>query len=188
MKPAVFIDRDDTILDTAQITRNDPIPGDLYTPSRAALIAGSADALVRLKHAGYTLIVFTSQGGIARGSGTLRNCEAVNDAMRSLIEAATCERNLLTAVYYCPFHPKGSVTPFNREHTWRKPAPGMVTAAAAEFGLDIARSWAIGDKPRDCEAAIAAGVDPSRAILVGSSGEKDARCPDLAAAARIVVG
>jgi D-glycero-D-manno-heptose 1,7-bisphosphate phosphatase len=186
--PAIFVDRDDTILNTAVITRSDPVPGDLYDAARAALIPGSADALARLKRAGYTLIVYTSQGGIARGNGTLRDCEAVNDAMRRLIAEATGVEHLITAVYYCPFHPKGDNPPFDREHSWRKPAPGMVTAAAAEFGLDLARSWAIGDKPRDCEAAIAAGIDPSRAILVGSSGEKAARCPDLAAAARIVTG
>jgi histidinol-phosphate phosphatase family protein len=188
LSPAVFVDRDDTILDTAVITRNDPIPGDLYDPSRAVLIPGSADALARLKRAGFTLIVYTSQGGVARGSGTLRDCEAVNDAVRRLVADATGQRGLISAFYFCPFHPKGTVPPFNREHTWRKPAPGMVTAAAAEFGLDLARSWAIGDKPRDCEAAVAAGIDPARAILVGSSGEKAARCPDLAAAARIVTG
>lgn len=186
--PAVFIDRDDTILDTAQITRNDPIPGDLYDPSRAKLIPGSAEAIARLKRAGFTIIVYTSQGGVARGSGTLGDCEAVNDAMRRLIAQATGDAYLLTATYFCPFHPKGSVPPFNREHTWRKPAPGMVTAAAVEFGLDLSSSWAIGDKPRDCEAAVAAGIDPARTILVGSSGEKAARCPDLAAAARIITG
>jgi histidinol-phosphate phosphatase family protein len=187
MQPAVFLDRDDTILNTSPVTRNDKVPGDLFEPGRAVLLPGAAQAIARLRHAGFTIIVYTSQGGVARGTGTLRDSEAVNDAMRALLEAETGELHLLTAVYYCPFHPKGSVPPFNREHTWRKPAPGMVTAAAAEFGLDIARSWAIGDKPRDCEAAVAAGIDPARAILIGSSGEKDARCPDLAAAARIVV-
>ena len=184
--PAVFIDRDDTILDTAQITRNDPIPGDLYDASRAALIPGSAEAIACLKQAGFAIIVYTSQGGVARGSGTLRDCEAVNDAMRRLLAQATGDAHLLAATYFCPFHPKGSVLPFNREHSWRKPGPGMITAAAAELGLDLARSWAIGDKPRDCESAIAAGIDPSRTILVGSSGEKAARCPDLTAAARII--
>ncbi|MDP1660379.1 MAG: HAD-IIIA family hydrolase [Phycisphaerales bacterium] len=187
-RPAVFVDRDDTIIDTTAVTRSDPIPGDLYDPSRATLITGSADALLRLKRAGFAVVVYTSQGGVARGSGTLRDCDAVNDAMRRLLTEATGDPHLLAAVYFCPFHPKGTVAPFNREHPWRKPGPGMLTAAALELGLDLARSWAIGDKPRDCEAAVAAGIDPSRAILVGTSGEPTARCRDLAAAAALVTG
>lgn len=188
MRPAVFVDRDDTILGTTAATRGDAIPGDLYDPSRAVLIAGSAGALVRLKKAGFAVVVYTSQGGVARGSGTLRDCEAVNDAMRRLLTEATGDPRLLSAVYFCPFHPKGTVATFNREHAWRKPGPGMISAAAQELGLDLAHSWAIGDKPRDCEAAVAAGIDPARAILVATSGEPTARCRDLAAAAALVTG
>ncbi len=188
LRPAVFVDRDDTILDTAAATRSDPVPGDLYDPSRAALIAGSAGALLRLKRAGFAVVVYTSQGGIARGSGTLRDCESVNDAMRRLLADATDDPRLLSAVYFCPFHPNGSVAPYNREHPWRKPGPGMVSSAARELGLSLAQSWAIGDKPRDLEAAVAAGVDTARTILVGTSGEAAARCRDLAAAAAIVTG
>lgn len=187
LRPAAFIDRDDTILDTHEITRNDPIPGDLYDAARAALIPGSADALAKLKRAGFAVVVYTSQGGVARGSGTLADCEAVNDAMRRLIAQATGDSHVLTAVYFCPFHPKGSVAPFNREHTWRKPAPGMLTAAAAELGLDLSRSWAVGDKPRDCDAAAAAGIDRARTFLVGTSGEPTAQCKDLAAAADLII-
>ncbi|MFT3683888.1 MAG: HAD-IIIA family hydrolase [Phycisphaerales bacterium] len=185
--PAVFVDRDDTILNTSVATRNDPLPGDLADPAKAALIPGSAAALVRLKAAGFVIVVYTSQGSVARGNATLRDCEAVNDAMRRLLQAAAGDDRLISAVYFCPFHPKGTVAPFNREHTWRKPAPGMVTAAAAELGLDLNRSWAVGDKPRDVEAAVNAGIARGRTVLVGTSGEPAAQAGDLSAAADAIL-
>lgn len=187
LRPAVFLDRDDTILDTTSVTRNDKVPGDLFDPARATLLPGAAAAIARLKSAGFAIIVYTSQGGVARGTGTLRDSEAVNDALRRLLADATGEERLITAVYFCPFHPKGSVVPFTREHAWRKPAPGMITAAIAELGIDPARSWAIGDKPRDVESAVAAGIDRSRTFLVATSGEKSATHADLAAAAHEIL-
>ncbi|HYD02449.1 MAG TPA: HAD-IIIA family hydrolase [Phycisphaerales bacterium] len=186
MRPAVFIDRDDTILDTTAATRAGKVPGDLFDPAAARLLPGVGDALARLKHAGFMLVVYSSQGGIARGSGTVRDCEAVNDAMRRLLADATGDDRLISAVYFCPFHPKGSVATYTREHCWRKPGPAMITAAAAELGLDLTCSWAVGDKPRDVDCAVAAGIDRSRALLVGTSGETAARCRDLAAAARVI--
>lgn len=188
MRSAVFVDRDDTILDTTAVTRNDKVPGDLFDPLQATLLPGAAAALAALKQAGYTIVVYTSQGGVARGTGTLIQSESVNDALRALLAKATGDARLLAGVYYCPFHPKGTVPPFNVEHPWRKPGPGMISAAAAELGLDLNRSWAVGDKPRDVDAGIAAGIDPSRTILLATSGEKNARCADLAAAARLIIG
>jgi D-glycero-D-manno-heptose 1,7-bisphosphate phosphatase len=187
LRSAVFVDRDDTILDTMVATRNDPLPGDLADPAKAALIPGSAAALARLKAAGFVVVVYTSQGSVARGNATLRDCELVNDAMRRLLAEATGDSRLISAVYFCPFHPKGTVAPFNREHAWRKPAPGMIIAAAAELGLDLARSWAVGDKPRDVEAAVNAGIARSQTVLVGTSGEPTAQVRDLSAAADSVV-
>jgi len=78
-------------------------------------------------------------------------------------------------VYYCPYHPDGSVSAYAREHPWRKPQPGMILAAADDLRLDLSRSWLIGDAPRDCQAGIAAGLDPARCLLIGreSSGPVD---------------
>lgn len=92
----------------------------------------------------------------------------------------------LDGCYYCPFHPQGSMPPFNAEHPWRKPGPGMVAAAAAELGLDLAQSWAIGDKPRDAAAAVAAGVSPARALVIRTSGEIGP-CADVAEAAAVIL-
>ncbi|MDX9910728.1 MAG: HAD hydrolase-like protein [Phycisphaerales bacterium] len=79
------------------------------------------------------------------------------------------DRSLATpiaGVYACPFHPKGVVEGLNREHQWRKPLPGMILAAAADLGLDLSRSWLVGDMARDAEAGRAAGINPARIVLV----------------------
>ncbi len=72
----------------------------------------------------------------------------------------------LDAIYVCPYHPRGSVPPYNIEHPWRKPAPGMILAARDDLDIDLARSWMIGDAQRDLNAAIAAGIAPERTVLV----------------------
>ncbi|MEM9373627.1 MAG: HAD hydrolase-like protein, partial [Planctomycetota bacterium] len=60
----------------------------------------------------------------------------------------------------------GTVDRFAREHPWRKPGPGMVRSAAQELGLDLAASWMIGDKQRDIDSAVAAGIEPEHTIRI----------------------
>jgi len=190
VRPAVFLDRDDTLIRNADLPEQawrGGTPGDLFDPRCVGLLPGSREACRRLAAGGYTLVVFTSQGGVARGGGTLRDAERVNDAVRALL-AVDAEpgpgftRSMIAAFYAVPFHPGGSEPRFAREHPWRKPAPGMLLAARDELGLDLAQSWAVGDMARDVEAATAAGIDPSRCLLLG----RDA--PDLPTAAARILG
>lgn len=195
LKPAVFLDRDDTLLPTQQVTAHLSRPGDLLDPSLVSLLPGVGAALRRLADAGYALVLFSNQGGLARGPlpeppgttgvgpATLEQVERVNDAMRRLLRA---EAVRLAAAYWCPFHPKGSVPRFAAEHPWRKPAPGMLLTAAAELRLDLTRSWAIGDAKRDIEAAIAAGIAPARALQV-ATGKEPADHADLIAAVNVIL-
>lgn len=185
-RPAVFLDRDDTLIDTHVATRHYARPGDLGDPALVHLLPGVHDALRRLQAAGFALVVYSSQGGVARGPYGLREVEAVNQALRDrLAEPRPAVR--LDALYYCPFHPEGTVAPFNTEHPWRKPAPAMILAAAAELALDLTRSFAIGDKARDVQCAVNAGIARQRCFLLGTSGEENPDVPDLpAAAARIL--
>lgn len=190
-RPAIFLDRDDTV------NRNADLPdaawegvkwGDLLKPEFALLIDGSRDALIALKDAGFRLIIITNQGGVARAGGTLRDVDAVNDRLRSLLNPdpeplPIYGDQLIDCWYACPFHPTGTHSPFDQEHSWRKPNPGMITAAAREHHLDLKSSFMVGDKQRDLDAAIGAGVPASQTIQVG----RDADCPDLAHAARIIL-
>ncbi|MCL4741575.1 MAG: HAD-IIIA family hydrolase [Phycisphaerales bacterium] len=174
MRPGVFLDRDDTLIDNA---------GDLADPSLVRLLPGAFEACRRLAGAGYSLVVVSNQGVVARGGGSLRDAEATNDRVRALLTPPHARRPLVEAFYVCPFHPRGSVERFTREHPWRKPAPGMILAAAAELGLDLPRSWLVGDAERDAHAALAAGIPPPRALLIGPGRP----FPDLAAAAEHVL-
>lgn len=180
----MFLDRDDTLIDTQGVTADSARPGDLWRPDLVRLMPGVVPALRRLAQAGLSLIVYTSQGGVARGGYGLVEVEAVNDRLRALLEGSTGSPGVrLDGLYYCPFHPTGTVAPFNIEHSWRKPAPGMLLAAAQELDINLAASFAVGDKRRDAQAAVNAGIPPGQAFVIATSGETDPDLPDLPAAA-----
>jgi len=154
MQPAVFIDRDDTLI------AND---GDLGDPAGVVLLEGAAKAVRRLHDAGYLLVVVTNQGGVARGRYGEQDVEAVHHRLHQLIGP-----DLPIEFRYCPYHPKGTVARYTREHPWRKPAPGMLLDAAKAMPVDLSRSWMIGDQVRDAEAGRAAGC---RTIHLGTSAD-----------------
>lgn len=154
VRPAVFLDRDDTL-----IRRRGGLPtGDLGDPADVEAIPGAREALARLKRAGFTLVVATNQGGVARGRYTLADVDRVHARVNELMGG------VIDAFRACPWHPEGTVPEFTREHEWRKPRPGMLLDAAEKMGLDLSRSWMIGDAERDALAGKGAGC---RTILVG---------------------
>jgi len=160
----VFLDRDDTLIANRDVTAHTRHPGDLCDPALVRLLPGVAAGLRRLCEAGLALVVVSNQGGVARGACGIEQVEACNRQMRELLRAETGVE--LDSIYYCPYHPQGTVAPFNVEHPWRKPAPGMILAAAADLGLDLSRSWMIGDSERDAEAAVAAGIGVERVVVI----------------------
>lgn len=153
--PAIFLDRDDTLIACRSIIPD----GDLGDPALVRLLPGALETCRTLKKAGFSLVVVSNQGGVARGRYSLEAVEAVNTRLNSLLEGC------VDAFRVCPFHPRGVVPDFTREHPWRKPAPGMILDAASALGLDLGRSWLIGDAERDCQAGRAAGLD-GRTILL----------------------
>lgn len=165
MRPAVFLDRDDTILATRDATANTAAPGDLLDPALAALLPRAGEGLQALAAAGFPLIVVTNQGALAQGRTTLAGVEAVNDAMRALLAPFGVT---LAGVYLAPARPAGADARFNHDpEGWRKPGGGMIRAAARELDLDVARSWMIGDMARDLEAGVAGGIAPERCLRIG---------------------
>lgn len=151
--PAVFLDRDDTLIHCDDVTPD----GDLGDPALVRLLPGVLEGCRTLKHAGFALVVVSNQGGVARGRYGVAEVQAVNTRVNELLQG------LIDDFYYCPYHPQGTVPEFKREHPWRKPQPGMFIDAAAAMGLDLARSWSIGDRVRDCVAGKHAGC---RTILL----------------------
>lgn len=182
MRPAVFLDRDDTLIDNKEATAHTPTPGDLIDPALVRLLPGAGEACLRLQQSGLQLVVITNQGGVAQGLCSPREVEAVNDRLRLLLARQGVQP---AAVYYSPNRPPpaGLVPRYSRPHPWRKPGPGMILAAAADFDLDLSRSWCIGDAPRDVEAGLAAGLAPHRCLRIGPG----LPLPDLAAAVRVVL-
>jgi len=140
-RPALFLDRDGVI-------NHDP--GD-YTASLAefTLLPTFLQALQVASDSGYAVVVITNQGGIAKG---LYTHEAVRAIHRHLLEVCAAQHTPLTGIFYSPHHPEAGAS------LSRKPGGLMIERALARYALDAARSWMIGDKDRDLEAAAAAGV------------------------------
>lgn len=181
VRKAVFLDRDDTLIATRGVTAGSAHPGDLTDPALVRLLPGVASGLRRLSGAGFALVVVSNQGGVAAGACTLEQVEAVNDRLRELLAP---EGVRLAGVYYSPARPGGAVARFAAGDGWRKPAPGMILAAARELELDLGASWLVGDAPRDIEAGVAAGIARERCLLVGEA----ASVADVERAVEIILG
>lgn len=145
-RPAVLIDRDGTLIEEAGHVRR--LDGLRFFP-------WSLEAVRLLNRAGFAIVVVTNQAGVARGyfgEAFVRQAHAHLDAR--IAEAG----GVVRGYYYCPHHPDATVPEYRQACECRKPAPGMLLRAAREHDLDLARSFAIGDRWHDVEAAARAGV------------------------------
>src|SRR5262249_43666245 len=131
---AVFLDRDDTLIDNG---------GDLGDPRGVVLLPGVPAACAALRGAGYLLVVVSNQAGVARGAFTEADVRAVNSEIGRQIDAGAERRGLIERFYFCPYHPEGTVERYRRDHPWRKPNPGMLLAAGDDLGIDLAASWLV---------------------------------------------
>jgi D-glycero-D-manno-heptose 1,7-bisphosphate phosphatase len=135
--PAVFVDRDGTIMKDADYCSD---------PNQVQIFPGIPESLRRLKSNGFKLIVITNQSGIGRGFFTIEQYRAVEaEVLRQL------GNGLVDATYFCPDVP-------GQHSSCRKPAPGMILQATQEHRIDLSRSFFIGDKEIDAECGRNAGV------------------------------
>jgi D,D-heptose 1,7-bisphosphate phosphatase len=152
-RAAIFFDRDNTLI------ANDGYLGD---PNGVVLVDGAADAVARARALGYAVVVFSNQSGVARGMFGEEAVHAVNHRLDEMLlddnPHAVIDRH-----EFCPFHPEATVERYRQDSDLRKPKPGMILQAERQLALDLARSWVVGDAPRDVDAGKAAGC---RAILV----------------------
>ena len=155
---AVFLDRDGTIVVEK---------GYITVPEKIELIPGVAEAIIRLRQAGWKVFVVTNQGCVGRGMITEDELGEIHFRMVSLLGA---EGAVLDGIYACPHHPEGSVPDYAIECDCRKPRPGMMERAAAEHDLDLSQCVMIGDTKRDLEAARAAGSLP--VLVLTGKGER----------------
>lgn len=133
----MFIDRDGTLTDEV---------GYVNHPSRLRLLPRSAEAIRRLNAAGVPAVVVTNQAGIARGYFSEDVLTAVNEMLVARLAAAGAR---LDGIYVCSHHPTEGEPPYRARCECRKPKAGLLTRAASELGLDLARSTMIGDKASD---------------------------------------
>lgn len=152
LRRAAFIDRDGVInVDRGYVSRRD----DFF------FIDGVLAACAQLHRWGLLLVVVTNQSGIGRGLYSEADYQHLTAWMSDEFAAAGAP---LAGVYHCPHHPQAEVATYRRACDCRKPAPGMLLAAARELSVDLSRSVLFGDKASDIEAAVAAGV-PQRVLL-----------------------
>src|SRR6185295_8673444 len=140
MLRAVFLDRDGVI--NRPIVRN----GKPYPPATLAefeILPGVEEACLRLKDAGWLLVVATNQPDVGRGTQRREEVEEMHAAM--------CARLPIDRVEVCYDPGQGIPSEF------RKPAPGMLLRAAREMEIDLAGSWMVGDRWRDIDCGAAAG-------------------------------
>lgn len=150
---AVFLDRDDTIVDD---------PGYITKPDQLKLLPGVGDALRRLRLLGYKLVIITNQSAVARGMITEESLQKIHDKLLGMLSN---EGIKIEKIYHCPFHPEGIIEDYKKDSDMRKPAPGMLFAARDELNIDLSESWMIGDSYRDIAAGKAAGCST---ILINS--------------------
>ena len=147
-RPAAFFDRDGTL------TRDDS--GYTFRPRDLDWLPGAVEAIKACNDAGALVIVITNQSGIARGYYTEADMRRFHHKMQQVLAA---HGGHIDGFYHCPYHGEGTTAPFvAANHPDRKPNPGLFRRALAEWPIDAARSFMIGDTAHDVTAAEAAGV------------------------------
>ena len=127
----------------------------LHSIDELEWIDGAREAVAYLTQNGYTIFVVTNQSGIARGYYEVHDMQTLHNHMAAEIAAAGGK---ITKFYYCPHLPTGKVAQYAIECDCRKPKPGLLLQAMAEYHVCKAASFLIGDKKRDLESAEAAGI------------------------------
>jgi D-glycero-D-manno-heptose 1,7-bisphosphate phosphatase len=147
LRPALFLDRDGVLNeDHGYVSRWEDF----------RWIAGAREAVAAFNRAGWLVIVVTNQSGVGRGYYTEDAMHALHKRMaEDLAEAG----GHIDAFYHAPQHPDAPALAYRHPNPpLRKPNPGMILQALAEWPIDREASLLVGDKPSDLEAALRAGI------------------------------
>ncbi|SJZ42487.1 D-glycero-D-manno-heptose 1,7-bisphosphate phosphatase [Enhydrobacter aerosaccus] len=145
-RPAAFLDRDGVL------NRDD---GYVHRIDQVTWIDGAIDAVKWLNDAGYYVFVITNQAGVAHGYYAEEQIHELHGWMAEELQSRGAH---VDAFEYCPFHPEGAVDRYRQVSEFRKPKPGMIRRLQQEWPTDPAKSFVIGDRDTDMEAAAAAGL------------------------------
>jgi len=150
-RTGVFLDRDGTINVEIEYLRR---------PEELELIPGAGEAIRLLNDTGTPTCVISNQSGVARGFLTEADLVPIHERMLRELRRDGARIN---RIYYCPHHPTLGLPPYDIECECRKPQTGMLDRGARDFGLDLRRSFVVGDRMGDVRAALNVGAT---AILV----------------------
>jgi D-glycero-D-manno-heptose 1,7-bisphosphate phosphatase len=145
-RPALFLDRDGVInVDHSYV----------FSRENFEWVDGAQAVIRRFNDMGWWVFVVTNQSGIARGYYTEEQMQSLHDWMSAELGATGAH---IDRIYHCPFHEDGTIPRYTRDSYDRKPKPGMLIRAMTDFPVIKERSFLIGDKQADLDAARAAGV------------------------------
>jgi D-glycero-D-manno-heptose 1,7-bisphosphate phosphatase len=148
----VILDRDGTI--------NEDSVDYIKSAQEWQPLPGALDAIARLNHAGWHVVVATNQSGLGRGLFDVAALNAMHAKMHAMLAAVG---GRIDAVFYCPHGPEESC------HC-RKPAPGLFEQIAERYGMPLTGMPSAGDSARDLVAAVAVGCEP-HAVLTGKAAQ-----------------
>ena len=160
LRRAIFLDRDGTINKLVYYPDHGVVDSP-FIPSQLSLIPGAAKAMAMMRKRGFLLVLVSNQPGVAKGNMSKKNFEAVDTKLDRLLAA---EGARLDAKYYCHHHPNAKLAAFRKKCACRKPKAGMLLQAAREHGIDLKRSYIVGDGINDVKAGRAAGC---KTVFVG---------------------
>jgi D,D-heptose 1,7-bisphosphate phosphatase len=167
---AIFLDRDGVINEEISF---------ISKPEELILYDFTAAALRKINGSDYKAIVVTNQSVIARNLCTLEELKNIHNKMETDLGK---EKARLDAIYYCPHHPDkgyaGERSEYKVDCSCRKPKPGMLLDAAADFNLDLSTSFIIGDNDRDVLAGRSAHCT-TVGVMTGFGLKRSAVRPDF---------
>ena len=143
---AVFLDRDGTI--------NEEV-GYLDSLDKLKIIPSAYEAIRLINESGMKGVVISNQAGVARGFFTEDFVKITHEHLQTALRQKGAS---IDNFYYCPHHPTEGIEPYRKDCNCRKPAPGMLLRAAQDLNIDLTRSYLVGDRFRDMEAAKKVGV------------------------------
>ena len=146
MKKAIFLDRDNTLIEDE---------GYIHKPEKVKLLPGVGEGLKLLKKLGYLLIVVSNQSGIGRGYFKEEDFHKVNSRLQELLKSYGVQ---IDDFFFCPHKPEDNCN-------CRKPKTGMIEKASKKWNINVKESYVIGDK--DIDVLLAENAGCKKGLKVG---------------------
>lgn len=150
---AVFLDRDG-VINEILFHREMGLLETPFTVPQFRLRPGVAEAVRQINRLGFKAVVVSNQPGVAMRHFSMSTLQAIT---RKMIRELGRKKARLDGIYYCLHHPEKGFGPLKRRCTCRKPKAGLFLKAARELGIDLKKSYLIGDSIFDIEAGRSAG-------------------------------